>query len=112
MARPASYTGDVMALVARTKIEIFVEAHALDEVERMLETAGFKGCSVFSGLEGAGSHGPWRRTGVDDAGMRLIISIGSEASARTALAWLEVYFQTYPGVVAVSDVKVLRAERF
>lgn len=101
-----------MPLVARTKIEIFIEAHALEAVEQMLGEAGFKGCSVFAGMEGAGSHGPWRQTGVDEGGMCLIVSIGSEASAQTALSWLERYFQSYPGVVAVSEVKVLRPERF
>lgn len=101
-----------MELVARTKIEIFVEAHALGEVEQMLRDSGFRGCSVFAGVEGAGSHGPWRQTGVDEAGMRLIVSIGSEASALKAVAWLDRYFESYPGVVAISEVKVLRAERF
>lgn len=101
-----------MALVTRTKLEIFVEAHAVGEVEKMLSEAGFKGCSVFAGLEGAGSHGVWRQTGVDEAGIRLIITIGSEDSAQKALAWLERYFDSYPGVVALSEVQVLRAERF
>ncbi len=101
-----------MNLVIRTKLEIFVEAHALDDVEQMLARVGFKGCSVFEGVEGSGSHGAWRQTGVDEAGMRLIITIGSEASSQAAPTWLEDYFRSYPGVVAMSDVKVLRAERF
>lgn len=101
-----------MNLADRTKLDIFVEAHALEEIEKMLARAGFRGCSVFAGVEGAGSHGSWRQTGVDEAGMRLVIAIGSEASAQTALAWLETYFETYPGVVALSEVRVLRAERF
>jgi PII-like signaling protein len=101
-----------MNVVIRTKLEIFVEAHALGDVEHMLARAGFKGCSVFQGVEGSGSHGAWRQTGVDEAGMRLIITIGSEAAAQTALIWLEEYFSTYPGVVAISEVKVLRPDRF
>lgn len=101
-----------MNLVIRTKLEIFVEAHAVDDVEQMLARVGFKGCSVFEGVEGSGSHGPWRQTGVDEAGMRLIMTIGSETSALAALAWLEDYFAAYPGVVAVSEVKVLRPARF
>ena len=69
-----------MNVITRTKLEIFVEAHALGEIESMLERVGFKGCSVFAGVEGTGSHGTWRQTGVDEAGMRLVITIGSEAS--------------------------------
>lgn len=101
-----------MNLVTRTKLEVFVEAHAVSDLEQMLARVGFKGCSVFEGVEGAGSHGAWRQTGVDEAGMRLIITIGSETSAQAALTWLEDYFRSYPGVVAISEVKVLRAERF
>ncbi len=101
-----------MDLVTRTKLEIFVEAHAVDEIERMLKRVGFKGCSVFAGVEGAGSHGAWRQTGVEEAGMRLVVTIGAESAAQAALVWLENYFATYPGVIAMSEVKVLRAERF
>jgi len=101
-----------MDLVTRTKLEIFVEAHALDDVEQMLARVGFRGCSVFAGVEGAGSHGAWRQTGVDEAGIRLVITIGTDASAQAALVWLGDYFASYPGVVAMSEVKVLRAERF
>jgi len=101
-----------MKLSTRTKLEIFVEAHAVDEIERMLRDVGFKGCSVFAGVEGAGSHGAWRQTGVEEVGMRLVVTIGAEEAAEAALVWLENYFAAYPGVVAMSEVKVLRAERF
>ena len=101
-----------MDLVARTKLEIFVEAHAVDEIERMLKRFGFKDCSVFAGVEGAGSHGAWRQTGVEEAGVRLVVTIGAESAAQAALVWLENYFAAYPGVVAMSEVRVLRAERF
>lgn len=101
-----------MNLVPRTKLEIFVEAHAVDEIERMLKRVGFRGCSVFAGVEGAGSHGAWRQTGVEEAGMRLLVTIGTERAAQAALGWLENYFAAYPGVVALSEVKVLRADRF
>lgn len=101
-----------MNFSTRIKLEIFVEAHAVDEIERMLKRVGFKGCSVFAGVEGAGSHGTWRQTGVEEAGMRLVVTIGAESAAQAALVWLENYFAAYPGVVAVSEVKVLRADRF
>ena len=78
----------------------------------MLGGAGFKGWSVFLGMEGAGAHGAWRQTGVADAEACLVIAIGGEAATRTALDWLSDYFRTYPGVASVSDVSVMRGERF
>jgi hypothetical protein len=67
---------------------------------------------VFLGMEGAGAHGAWRQTGVTDAEACLVIAIGGEAATQTALDWLSDYFRTYPGVVSVSDVSVMRGERF
>lgn len=99
-------------LVPRKKLEIFVEAHALAGVETMLRDVGFKGWSVFASAEGAGSHGPWRQTGVDERGLCLVIAIGAQEPCDAALSWLQVYFETYPGIVAVSDVLVMRGERF
>lgn len=101
-----------MTLTPRTKLEIFIEGHALQEVEKMLGRAGFKGWSVFHGAEGAGAHGAWRQTGIGEAPACLVIAIGAEDASKVALAWLADYFKTYPGVVALSEVMVLRAERF
>jgi hypothetical protein len=33
-------------------------------------------------------------------------------ASQPALAWVETFFSVYPGIVAVSDVEVMRAERF
>ncbi|MDZ4775152.1 MAG: hypothetical protein SGJ23_00020 [Alphaproteobacteria bacterium] len=96
----------------RRKLEIFIEAHALESLEAMLATSGFKGWSVFEGYEGAGVHGQWRQTGIDEKGLNLLIAIGDEQACESALHWLEDYFKIYPGIVAVSDVQVMRGERF
>ena len=99
-------------LASRRKLEIFVEAHALERLETMLVQSGFKGWSVFAGSEGAGAHGQWRQTGVDEKGLCLLIAIGDEQACEAALRWLEAYFKVYPGIVATSDVQVMRGDRF
>lgn len=101
-----------MQLLERKKLDIFVEAHALEHVERMLAQAGFKGWSVFEGVEGSGSHGAWRQTGIGESSACLIVAIGGAEAAENALQWLADYFRTYPGIVAISDVAVMRGERF
>jgi hypothetical protein len=99
-------------LTLRKKLDIFVERHALQSIETMLGKAGFKGWSVFVGAEGAGAHGAWRHTGVADSEACLVIAIGGETATESALGWLSDYFQTYPGVVSISEVSVMRGERF
>jgi PII-like signaling protein len=102
-----------MQLVTRKKLEIFVEEHALHRVEAMLNEFGVKGWSVFNGVEGAGAAGPWRQSHIESGGdMHMILAITSEESAAKALAWLGDYFSTYRGVVTISEVQVLRPERF
>lgn len=101
-----------MELTPRRKLDIFIEAHAIASLEDMLGKAGFKGWSVFAGVEGSGSHGAWRQTGVAEAEARLVIAIGTEAACDAALTWLSDYFRSYPGVVAVTEVGVMRGERF
>jgi len=101
-----------MNLTKKKKLDIFIEAHALPRLEAMLGETGFKGWSGFAGVEGSGTHGAWRQTGVAEGGAYLVIAIGGEDAAEAALAWLRDYFMTYPGVVSVSDVSVMRGERF
>jgi hypothetical protein len=102
-----------MHLEIRRKLDIIVEAHAVAMVEEMLGSAGVKGWSVFVGAEGAGAGGVWRQTGIGAAGeMRLLIAIVNQDACDQALTWLNTFFQDYPGIVAVSDVGVLRGERF
>ena len=101
-----------MELVQRKKLEIFIEGHALTQVEDMLGRVGFKGWSVFEGVEGAGAHGSWRQTGIGESAAFLVIAVGGAKACDQALEWLADYFKTYPGVVAISEVSVMRIERF
>lgn len=101
-----------MHLTPRKKLDIFIEAHALEPLETMLGDVGFKGWSVFTAVEGSGLHGAWRQTGIVEADARLVVAIGTEAACQAALDWLADYFKSYPGVVSVSEVGVMRSERF
>ena len=101
-----------MELIIRKRLDIFIEAHALGRLETMLGEAGFKGWSVFAGIEGTGVSGSWRQMGIGESEAKLVIAIGSTDAAKAALLWLKTYFSSYPGVVALSDVEVMRSERF
>ncbi|MGE3363610.1 MAG: hypothetical protein AB7I34_09195 [Rhizobiaceae bacterium] len=101
-----------MNLTPLKRLDIFVEGHALEPLERVLGEAGFKGWSVLTAVEGAGAHGAWHQTGVGEAEARLVIAIGTEPASSSVLAWLADYFRNYPGIVSVTDVSVMRGDRF
>lgn len=101
-----------MQLVHKKRLDIFIEEHGLAAVEAMLSQCGFKGWSVFQGVEGAGAHGAWRQTGIGEQSALLVVAIGGDDAARAALEWLDQYFKEYSGVAALADVAVMRPERF
>jgi PII-like signaling protein len=102
-----------MATTRRRKLEIIVEAPVLSRVERMLSEEGVRGWSVFSGVGGHGTHGDWRTEGLSGAeDKRLIFALCGEEAAARVLDRLAAFFQDYPGIVCVTDVEVMRGERF
>jgi nitrogen regulatory protein PII len=102
-----------MQTTARKKLEIIVEAPVLRRVETFLEEAGVRGWTVLPSLKGHGSGGDWS-AGDFTPGQekRLIIAVAAADVAERVLERLGRFFADYPGIVVVTDVQVLRAERF
>ena len=102
-----------MQLTRRKKLEIIIEAPVLRRVEGFLSEAGVRGWTVLPSLAGAGDSGEWR-SGDFTPGQekRLILALVSTDVSEKVLVRLADFFVDYPGVVAVSDVEVLRGEKF
>lgn len=102
-----------MELTRRTRLEVIVEAPLVRRVEAVLAEAGVKGWSVFDGASGSGRHGEWRSEGLHPADRKsLVIALTSRERAEAVLERLRALFTDYPGVAALSEVEVMRAERF
>lgn len=97
----------------RTKIEIIVDHPHLPDVTAILEGRAVRGYSVFESLSGKGSRGAWVQAHLTDADDRLlIVVVTSSETADLVLGDLDELFEEIPGVVFVSDVRVLRTDRF
>ncbi len=101
-----------MPTVARKKLEIVVEAPVLRRLEAILSEEGVRGWSVFRSTEGAGSHGEWRSDFPAVQEKRLVWAVTSADTAERVLQRILPFLEDYPGVVCVSDVGVLRPDRF
>lgn len=102
-----------MQTTRRKKLEIIVEASLLRRVEQLLDEAGVRGWTVLPSLEGHGSGGDWSSGDfVPGQEKRLILAVASSEVADGMLGRLSAFFADYPGLVFISDVEVLRAERF
>lgn len=98
---------------ARKKLEILVESPILKRVEEILDACGVHVFSVFDGREGRGLSGRWTDASIADAlDQRLVWAVTTAEIADTVVARLTALFARYPGVVVISDVTILRAERF
>ncbi|MCR5876128.1 DUF190 domain-containing protein [Phenylobacterium sp. J426] len=102
-----------MQTTGRKKLEIIIEATVLRRVEQFLDEAGVRGWTVLPSIEGHGSHGDWS-SGDFTPGQerRLIVAVATSDVAQRALDRLASFFADYPGIVFLSDVEVLRPERF
>lgn len=99
-----------------TKVVLIVERLIQNGVVDLLEMGGAKGYTIVPG-SGQGEH--HRRSGrrasvvSDFSIVRIEFIVADEAKGRSiAETVAETYFEQYPGIVYISQVEVIRAERF
>jgi PII-like signaling protein len=101
-----------MPTVTRKKLEIIVETPVVRRLEAILTEEGVRGWSVFRSVEGSGTGGEWRGDFTSALEKRLVFAVTNAETAERVLVRLLPFLEDYPGVVCVSDVQVLRPERF
>lgn len=99
---------------AKRRLELIIERMALSRACNVLDEAGMPGYTVLGTQAGRGrSHG-WRRE--DDPSssreMVVVIAIGDETRIERALQALHELVDAHIGVLSISDVDVLRPDRF
>lgn len=103
-----------MHTFAKKQIQIICERPILKRVQRHLNQAGVKGFTVFSALSGSGSEGDWEREGmIGDAGqmVMVLVVLAAEDLDRVLTDIFEVV-SPQMGVITISDVAVVRPDRF
>ena len=98
----------------KQRIELIIERMAYKRACRALEKAGVTGYTVIPAMAGFGGGNKWDRDSdiSDSREMVDIISIGSAERVTAAMEQLENLLGQHIGVVSVSNVEVLRTERF
>ena len=103
-----------MELVQRKRIEIVVEAAILRAIRRCLDEQGVTGYTVLPVKGGRGEAGEWSREGqISMAGeMSMVICLTSDERADAVIEAALPLLRRGLGVISVSDVGVVRSERF
>lgn len=98
----------------KKRLEIILEAPALHRLTHVLDSAGASGYTVFPALGGRGKNGQWSREGlVGGAGqMVMVVCITDPSRAESILAEIMGLLRRQIGIVSMSEVEVVRGERF
>ena len=98
----------------KKRLELIIENMAQKKAGRILDESGVKGHTSFMALSGKSGKTEWSRVGDLSASqhMVMIIAIGDQAVIATACAKLQDLLSEHIGVLSISDVEVLRPERF
>lgn len=96
------------------RIELIIERMAHKRACRVLEAAEMTGYTVLPAMAGYGNSKRWSRdTDLSASGdMVVIISIGDEAKVRATMEKISDLLGSHIGIVSVSEVDVLRPNRF
>ncbi len=97
----------------RHKLEIIIDQPHLRRVVEVLERHTVRGYTVLPTLSGKGSRGDWvpdRLTHADDR--VVVVAVMAKEIADETLESLAELFLELPGVAFVSEVRVLRPDRF
>jgi nitrogen regulatory protein PII len=95
------------------RIEIITESLRAGEVTAILDRAGASGWTMVPVIAGKGSHGV--RHGGDPSGIEdtvMIVVIASPAHAEAIMAEAQNILGGRTAILSVSDVTVIRKERF
>lgn len=96
------------------RIELIIEKMAVKRAGRILEASGMTGYTVMPAMAGFGGGKHWRRDTDISASqdMVVVISIGEVERVTDALEQIANLLGAHVGIVSVSEVEILRPERF
>ena len=101
-------------MFTKKRLELIIEKPAFKRACRILEEAGVKGYTAFAADAGYGAKMRWQK-GTDLSASRdmvMIISVMDEAFSEKVIDKLENLIGSHIGVLSLSDVSVLRPEKF
>ena len=102
-----------MQTITRKKIEILADGPLVPRIVAALEEAGIAGHTVFPVLSGSGRGGQWseeRLTGAETK--QLVMAITSEEHATSLVDAIAPLLTTYQLLLTITDVQVIRGDRF
>jgi hypothetical protein len=99
----------------KTRIDIVIEQAAVARLARLLDTErSVHGYTVLPVHGGSGEHGLWTRDGLisEADGMMLVMCILDSQNKDAVLKRVYAFVENRAGIITVSEVEVVRPDRF
>ncbi len=106
--------GAGMKTYAKKQVQIICEMPLVKRLRTHLQRASISGYTILPAIGGRGSEGEWSREGmIGDAGQMVIfLVVIDEAQLDAVLEDIYSVISDQIGIVTVTDVNVVRPERF
>ena len=99
--------------VPRKRIEILVDTPLVPRVVTLLKAVDISGWSLIHVDSGGGRTGEWQHDDVTGAGAKsILLTIASEEKTTALMEALAPLLDSYGMLLTISDVQVIRGERF
>jgi PII-like signaling protein len=98
----------------KKKVEIIIEASMVERLCKALKEGGATGYTVTPAVKGSGTNGTWSRRGMISESQRMyvVLTVLDESDLEGALEKVYALLSRQIGIVIVTDVQVIRGERF
>lgn len=98
---------------AKKKLEIVVETHLVEHVVREIQRLGAGGYTVIPTIAGSGHGGSWQSGDLSNASTKvMVVVVADEPLARQLMEDIFALVEDYKAIVFLSDVEVVRSDRF
>lgn len=101
-----------MQTVTRKRIEILADAPLVPRIVAALHQAEIHGHTVLSALSGSGRTGSWSEDRLTGSEKRLVMAIASPDHARAFVDALAPLLDSHRLLLTITDVEVVRGDRF
>jgi hypothetical protein len=101
-----------MTLHPRRKIELMLDAPLVPRIERLLIASGLDHYTLLPMLGGRGHSGSWREDDISGLSKVMLLSLGPADAADRFVEALRPLLGSHHMILIISDVDVVRSERF
>lgn len=103
----------MVEMLSRKRIEIVMDTPLVPRLVRYVKDADISGWSLIHVDSGGGRSGEWHHDDVTGAAAKtILLAVASEAKARALIDRIRPILDSHGLLLLLSDVEVVRGERF